>query len=318
MVRKSDDDNLIIQQQYRKYTETFSKDSLGLVIAPTTACNFECPYCYELGLKGKSMSEETEHNIIKFIHSFGNDVKLDLGWHGGEPLLKFDSMKRILENIMDDEQIDLKSHSLVTNGFLFDKEKCDFLVKHKLGSVQITIDGLEETHNRSRKHKSGEPTYYKIRNNVDYVLDNHPSCLVLLRVNIHEENQDDFPALYKELSERWKDKKCKIYFTYATDHGSCNVGCLQNNKKVKFLIDLYRKYNIKNVQFYPQKQLGGCTADSSNSFVIGPQGELYKCWVDLGKENRVIGNIEKEEINAGLISEYMIGTDKFSDIKCRK
>ena len=38
---------------------------------------------------------------------------------------------------------------------------------------------------------------------------------------------------------------------------------------------------------------GVCGAISLNSFVIGPDGALYKCWNDIGYSERSIGNLEK-------------------------
>lgn len=42
----------------------FSSDHLGLTIAPTLACNFRCPYCYEKGQRKTVMSDETAGRVI--------------------------------------------------------------------------------------------------------------------------------------------------------------------------------------------------------------------------------------------------------------
>ena len=312
-----DDENYIIQAKYLKRLRSFNQTSLGLVIAPTYTCNFACPYCYEENLPNIHMSEAVEDNIITFIKSFEIAKELLLCWHGGEPLLRFDSIKNILSKIRSTPEINLTQHHLVTNGYLLDEYKCDFFREHNLASVQITIDGLAATHNINRKHKSGVPTFDTIIKNIDYIVDNLPDCKVILRVNVHDGNKDEYPELRKFILDKWGDRNIYYHFRYAKSHGKCQVACLENKNKLQFAIDLYKRHNIKEIEFYPiGSNLGGCTADSNNSFVIGPKGELYKCWVDVGKKDREIGSITESTLNLPLISEYLVGTDKFNDAKC--
>jgi uncharacterized protein len=91
---------------------------------------------------------------------------------------------------------------------------------------------------------------------------------------------------------------------------------MKNKQRINFAKNLYKNHNIKNISFYPASQFGGCTADHSNGFIVGPKGELYKCWVDVGKTDRVIGHINDEKINLSLVSEYVVGTDMYNDQKC--
>ena len=157
-VKSYEDDNYVIQKKYLKQLKKFDEKTLGLVIVPTTVCNFACPYCYEQSIAGEIMSEKTINDLISFTKSFNRADKIELCWHGGEPLMAFDVIKKILDKL-NDNHIEISKHSLVSNGYLLDKDKCLFFKKYKLNSVQITIDGLSETHNRSRAHKSGLPTY---------------------------------------------------------------------------------------------------------------------------------------------------------------
>ena len=54
--------------------------------------------------------------------------------------------------------------------------------------------------------------------------------------------------------------------------------CFDGNQKGRFLLDQYYKYGISDLQIFPTKSLIGCTAMRRNGYVIGPEGELYKCW----------------------------------------
>lgn len=315
LVNNFDDDNYISQKKFLKYNANFNNQTLGLVIVPTCACNFACPYCYEHNLPNNVMSKETVDNLIKFIKSFKESKYLNICWHGGEPLMGYESMKRFLIKIKE-SSINLTSHSMVSNGYLFNEEKCYFLKEHNLSCVQITIDGTPEIHNKSRYHKSGKPTYDIIVNNIEMIFRLIPDCHIIIRMNIHEENKDKVPALYHELRKRWKGQNFSIYLTFAVDHGECKVACMKNRNRVAFAKELAEVHGLKGIEFYPKYQLGGCSATSNSAFIVGPQGELYKCWVDVGKPDRVVGSITDEKINLSLISEYIVGTDMFNDTKC--
>lgn len=320
LVGKTEDANFYNQKKLLKYKNSFSTSTgMGIVIAPTMACNFVCPYCYEAGLPVNKMTKKVENGIIKFIEET-NEVGKDLTlcWHGGEPLICFDVMDRILTKIRTSEKINLKEHHLVTNGYLLDIDKCKKLKEHKLNSIQITIDGLPETHNKSRKHKSGLPTFDKIIEGIDNVTEIIPECRVNLRVNLHKENMKDFNEIYSFLTERWKDKNTSVHMVYAANHGTCNVKCIQQHERIGFFKELYEKYNFKNINFFPEFKEVGCTADFVDSYVVGPEGELYKCWVDLGKEDRVVGDIFTRRLNYSILAEYLVGTDMFNDEKCKE
>lgn len=196
-----DDDNFVVQKKYTKYNRDFSKEALGIVIVPTYACNFKCPYCYETNLPQSVMNDVVEARLIDFIKSSRGKENLHICWHGGEPLLAFDRISSFLSRLERESSIVLQNHSMVTNGYLLDDEKCLVLKKHKLKSIQITIDGLPISHNKSRIHKSGNPTFDVIIKNILRVFSIIPDCHVIIRVNIHKDNKDDYPALYKYLTE---------------------------------------------------------------------------------------------------------------------
>lgn len=91
IVNPYDDDDFYNLKKYLRYNHAFSKLSLGLIIVPTLACNFKCPYCYETKLSHKTMNTSTMEQIIKFVENSGCKT-VNLCWHGGEPLLAFENM----------------------------------------------------------------------------------------------------------------------------------------------------------------------------------------------------------------------------------
>ena len=111
---KFEDESFITQKKLIKYNQSFQEKELGIVLLPTFACNFQCPYCYESNLPSVFMDEETEDQIIQFIKKNKGADRLHLCWHGGEPLLAFKNIERILKKIESEDTIKIKNHSMVS------------------------------------------------------------------------------------------------------------------------------------------------------------------------------------------------------------
>ena len=64
----------------------------------------------------------------------------------------------------------------------------------------------------------------------------------------------------------------------------------------------------------------GCSCHSNNSLIVGPEGELYKCWHHLGMPKKSVGKIDSDLniTNADLYADYMVGSDSLFDEKCRQ
>ena len=51
---------------------------------------------------------------------------------------------------------------------------------------------------------------------------------------------------------------------------------------------------------------------------IGPLGELYKCWNELGDKEKIIGFINDQDFkNKDLIRKYVLSANCFEDEKCK-
>ena len=306
-----------VKMEYRKRFESFSGRTLSLVIAPTLACNFACPYCYEANLPASIMNEEVEDNIIRFIKSYETTCdKLEICWEGGEPLIGFETIKSLFKKIESKTSLKIKEHLIATNGYLLTPEICKFFNEKKLNLAQITIDGGPETHNKSRMLKTGKPTYDTILQNIDMLTDMIPDCKVIVRTNIHNGNKDEYGDLYKQLSCRWKDKNVHITPAFVLANDNCIVSCCSSHEKTEFYLHLQEKYHIKSFNLAPKIKIGRCSATVENSYIIAPNGNLYKCWNDIGIDKLCIGNVSEGIKNNTLVAKYIVGSDKYSDAKC--
>ncbi|MDR3058666.1 MAG: SPASM domain-containing protein [Prevotella sp.] len=57
-----------------------------------------------------------------------------------------------------------------------------------------------------------------------------------------------------------------------------------------------------------------------NAFVVGPMGELYKCWHHLGVTEKEVGSIFAPKVitDQNLLSDSMIKNDVLFDNNCKK
>jgi uncharacterized protein len=307
-------------KKLKYYLNIFNSSALSLAIAPTTACNFDCPYCYEKNIKAIFMTKETENNLISFIKKHDHIQAINLEWYGGEPLIGFEVIHNLLDKLSQElSDISLKSHQMITNGFLLDEDKSRFFMRYPLDSIQITIDGNKHTHDQRRILKSGKGTYDTIISNIDTFLEYNKDTLVLIRVNIDTTNAAEFHSLYKMLMERWNGKKVTIYPAFIQNYAeacsnSCNV--LSSEDQMNFYIDLFEKYGTP-INTYPHLLVGGCGATNINYYVVGPNGELYKCWNDIGIQEKIIGFLDKDNIpNKEVLCQYLVGPTMFDDPQC--
>lgn len=317
LVRQDSDAEAVRLLRYMKLSKSFQTERLSLVIAPTLYCNFACPYCYEKELPNWQMKDDVVDGIIDFIKQREEKFKfLEICWHGGEPLVAINVIEKILGRIKNETKLELKEHSIVTNGSLFSEKVFDCFSNFPLGYVQITIDGNEQTHNLNRISKNGKATFETIVHNIDLLTEKFPKTKIGVRMNVHKNNVHEFVPLYQNLSKRWEGRRVNIYPAFVMDNQSCRVPCFNSIEKTNFLAELYQKIGRKYSDADMKLKTGNCTAIYENSYVIDPVGDIFKCWVDVGKPEEKIGDLKNGIFNYALAEKYMLSSDKFTDGKC--
>jgi uncharacterized protein len=321
IIEKSSYDSFYNNQKLLNYLDRFNNSVLTLIIVPTTCCNFSCPYCIEKEKTNKTINNELINDLVFFINNNKNAKKINLTWYGGEPLVAFDKIEKILRRIKNDINIPILHHSIITNGYLFDKKICDFFKNYPLNDIQVTIDGDEDEHNSKRFTKKDNSTIEKILNNIDTILNELPSTKVFIRINIDENNKDSFIKLHEKLTSRWKGKNFFIYpgFIRIEDEKQTQMitpTIFGNSKRV-----FYSQLDKEEMQvgFYPRHKGKACSAVRINTFIIGPEGEIYKCWNDVSDRNKIIGYINTPKLtNPDLLAKFMVNGTLFDDPKCKE
>lgn len=321
---EGDDEDFINRSQFLTQAVQHDKSKLNLVLVPTIDCNFNCPYCFERGKKSSRMSEQTVDNLINFINDFDDAKELTITWYGGEPLLAKAVVETILKRISVEVSAKLMRHSIITNGFLFDAKAIEIFKQYPLDTIQITLDGVKRRHDSIRSLKAnGAPTYDKIVNNIDRIISELTDVELHIRVNIDKTNVDDFFQIRNEIHSKYKDEKIVVYpgIIRLENEEMTNLvePAFERWETANMYYDLYTR-GFLNGSVYPTLRLSKtCCASCVSSYIIGPEGEIYKCWNDVSDASKIIGHIGKAEIvNKTLYYRYHQGCVWYNDPMCKK
>ena len=277
-------------------------------------CNMICTYCFgEQGTFAGSkclMSLEVGIKAIDYlIANSGFRRNLEIDFFGGEPLMNFEVVKKLVDYGREQEKLFNKNirFTITTNGLLLDDEKTEY-INQTMDNVILSIDGRPEVNDNMRKTVNGSPTYDVItknyldfvdkreglyyvrgtftRNNLDFTKDiEHLVNLGFSNVSVEpvvtdlkqpyalqETDRDKIFDEYDRLTDLYMEKMSK---GEAFDFFHFNVDLEQGPCIVK--------------------RLSGCGA-GTEYLAISPEGDIYPCHQFVGKKDFYIGNLFDSEI----------------------
>ena len=139
----------------------------GITIYMTQKCNFKCSYCFEAGRLAKAAEPEVGMRALDFLFENADFEQeyLTCTFFGGEPLLEYKQMRRLVEygnELAEAHSIPLL-FNVVTNGSLLDDKVIAYLVDNNF-AILLSWDGESETQSRGRP--SGKHDMARILHNV--------------------------------------------------------------------------------------------------------------------------------------------------------
>jgi uncharacterized protein len=326
LIPKSLDEIEILRTKH--WSSRFAHNGLTLIIAPTLRCNFACEYCY-VDLNANKMKLEDRVKLGKFF-----DRKLVPGksasivWTGGDPSLAMDVVEDLSLRFHDACARKSCSYnaSLITNGYLLHDEMREHLRKSKITALQISLDGSQELHDRSRYLPNGKPTYETILRNVADTCDDFR---VFLRVNVDAANRSKIPSLLDDLEARGLTSRVYIYYAHVDDVNENSAGyhsnCLSAREYAETEAALIRLTMERGFRMggrvLTDPRYTFCGANSLNYYVVDSKANLLKCYHDYGTADKNgigrIGEDGSEIVTNPYNLMKWLGWDPFTIDECR-
>ena len=304
---------LFSSDPYEKLAMEYKNNSnvvkaLCLHVAHT--CNLNCSYCFASQGKYQGeralMSFEVGKRAFDFlIENSGSRVNLEVDFFGGEPLMNWDVVKRLVAYARSVEKQHNKNFrfTLTTNGMLIDDDVIEFANK-EMSNVVLSLDGRREINDHFRVDYNGKGSYETIvpkfkrlvearghkdyymrgtftHNNVDFTNDIfHMADLGFKELSMepvvcpegdpYALTKEDLPKILEQYEilakEMIRRKKAGNGFTF-----------------YHYMLDLKNGPCI-------YKRITGC-GSGTEYMAVTPWGELYPCHQFVGDEKYSLGDI---------------------------
>ena len=295
--------------------------ALCLHVAHT--CNLNCSYCF--ASQGKYhgeravMSYEVGKQALDFlIANSGTRRNLEVDFFGGEPLMNFDVVKRLVAYARSVEKEHGKNFrfTLTTNGMLIDDDVIDFANK-ECHNVVLSLDGRKEVHDRYRVDYAGRGSWERIVPKFRKLVEARGGKNYYMRGTFTHANPDflkDIEAMldlgFTELS--MEPVVCAENDPSALTKEDLPVLMEQYEKLAELM--LCRRREGRPFTFYHYmidltggpciyKRISGCGA-GTEYMAVTPWGDLYPCHQFVGDEKFRLGDIWNGVSNFAVREEF--------------
>lgn len=296
-----------------RFARARGETPLVLTLTTTMECNLGCFYCYErrtsdrLGASDIPAVVEATREKLR-LHP---RKSLHVDWYGGEPLLNtefIEAASPALQEMCHAEGVTFHA-SIISNGTRWPKNITEFIARHRIRQVQLSFDGLRENHERRRRFRDGykdgnESSFELLIALVDHLLD----CVrVDLRFNADVFNQHELLPFVDFCRARgWFEKRFPAVVQPARLASYSERSAFLRNKEMTLetydalrasLREAAVNVRIEEAEVpdgFPYPKTSVCAALASHSDVIGADGLLYRCGLQVGERHRAVGSIRPQ------------------------
>jgi len=296
--------------------------ALCLHIAHT--CNLNCSYCF--ASQGKYhgdravMSFEVGRRALDFlVENSGSRRNLEVDFFGGEPLMNFDVVKRLVAYAREIEKEKNKNFrfTLTTNGVLIDDDVIDF-ANREMSNVVLSLDGRREIHDRFRVDYAGNGSFDKIVPKFKKLVDARGGKNYYMRGTFTHANPDFLEDIKVMLDLGFTELSMEPVVCAEGDPSELTredmpIVMEQYEKLAELMRE--RRREGRPFTFYHYmidlsggpciyKRISGC-GSGTEYMAVTPWGDLYPCHQFVGEEKFCLGNIYDGVTNTETRDEFM-------------
>jgi len=320
------------QFQVRFGAQQFRTNALELILMPSEDCNFRCQYCYEDFVRG-TMRPDVRLGIRNLVEKRLKYLdRLSVSWFGGEPLYGWEAIEELapfFHEVAERNEISYQGH-MTTNGYLLTPDVAEKLLSWRVISYQITLDGAQEDHDRSRPGRDGSGTFAQIYENLLSIAKRPEPFDITVRVNVSPANAPRIHELLNRLqADLGGDPRFNLSFQHVARWGGNNDGNIEvcgTEDRSRLMSDLLaaatkRGLNLPRITHINRFGSNICYAARPYNYLIGAAGQVMKCTILLDKDpSNVVGTLTAE-------GELILDEDRFAawtepvferDTQCQK
>ena len=282
--------------------------ALCLHVAHT--CNLNCSYCF--ASQGKYhgeravMSFEVGKRALDFlVENSGTRRNLEVDFFGGEPLMNFDVVKKLVAYARSIEKEKNKNFrfTLTTNGVLIDDDVIEFANK-ECANVVLSLDGRKGIHDRFRVDYAGNGSFDKIVPKFQKLVKARGGKDYYMRGTFSHANPDFLEDIKVMLDLGFNELSMEPVVCAAGDPGELTKEDIeivkdQYERLAKLMIE--REEIGKPFTFYHYmidltggpciyKRISGC-GSGTEYMAVTPWGDLYPCHQFVGEEEYKLGDV---------------------------
>ena len=282
--------------------------ALCLHVAHT--CNLNCSYCF--ASQGKYhgeralMSYEVGKQALDFlIANSGSRHNLEVDFFGGEPLMNWDVVKRLVAYARSQEAEHNKNFrfTLTTNGMLIDDDVIDFC-NREMSNVVLSLDGRKEVHDRLRVDYAGKGSYDRIVPKFQKFVEARGDKSYYMRGTYTRHNLDFTNDVFHMADLGFNELSMEPVVSSPNDPEALraeDLPVLFEQYEILAREMLKRRKEGRPFTFYHYmldlaggpciyKRITGC-GSGTEYMAVTPWGDLYPCHQFVGDEKYRLGNI---------------------------
>ncbi|ARP67209.1 MULTISPECIES: radical SAM/SPASM domain-containing protein [Mesorhizobium] len=323
-----------IKQIRELFLQTKAESPIIVTITTTNNCNLGCFYCFQK----RDESTLEFGNVDKIVERVENILTasgkpaLHIDWYGGEPMLnrafleKASSRLQALCNQLGRRY----SASILTNGTLWPGDPLAFARIHMIERVQVTFDGFGKSHNKVRRYRRGFSGEDQFQGAIRLIEALKRDVTVDIRFNLGTKNSADLVLLAEfGMTNGWFEKgsKATLQIAKLTPY-STEVDFIRKTELayaefeaardvVRAIVPEIYLDKTAALDRYPHPRRSVCAAIAEDSIVIGADGSLYNCGLQVTEPHRAVGQLDRESTAQQATQEqWWDGFDPTRNEKC--